>query len=146
MDIIGEADFARSRQGQLLRDVAAEAGTMRASGSNVPLEGLDALRRHGALTAVLPRHLGGLGLGTEPDGAGGLFSLLRLVGRANLSLGRIFEGHVNAVQLVLRYGNPGQAAAIATDVLAGHLFAIWNTEAPPGVRRDGPSRLTGRKS
>lgn len=145
MDLIEPAIVASSRQSQLLRALAEDADLLAAEPSDA-LQGLDALRRHGALIAVLPRERGGLGLGTEPQGADGLFALLRLVGHANLSLGRILEGHVNAVQLVLRLGDARQAAVAARDVLDGHLFAIWNTEAPPGVRRDGASRLTGRKS
>jgi alkylation response protein AidB-like acyl-CoA dehydrogenase len=147
MDVICKPDLEVSRVRELLRAVAAELESPRAGADDVPIEGLDALRRHGALIAVLPRHLGGLGFGTEPEGADGLLALLRLVGRVDLSLGRIFEGHVNAVQLVLRYGNPMQAEAAARDVIDGHLFAIWNTEAPPGVRRDGnTAHLTGHKS
>lgn len=152
MDTNGEAVSGLSRQGRLLRAVAAWADAMRARGqvatdsTRVPLVELDRLRQEGALIAVLPRGDGGPGFGTEPEGAEGLLALLRLVGRANLSLGRIVEGHVNAVQLVLRHGTVEQAAATARDVLDGHLYAIWNTEAPPGVRRNDRSSLTGRKS
>jgi alkylation response protein AidB-like acyl-CoA dehydrogenase len=114
--------------------------------ASVSLEDLDRLRRIGLLRAVLPRRSGGLGFGTEPAGTKGLRAVLRLLGRGDLSTGRIFEGHVNAVQLVFRYGNERVEEATARDVLDGHLYAIWNTEIPPGVRRAGQALLSGRKS
>ncbi len=148
MDTHIEANSAISRQDRLLRAVSewGNARHTRAPSNRVPPDDLDELRRIGALTAVLPRLNGGNGLGTEPDGANGLFRLLRLVGKFSLPLGRILEGHVNAVQLVLRYGHPMQIAAAVHDVLDGHLFAIWNTEAPPGVRTAAQTSLIGRKS
>jgi hypothetical protein len=43
---------------------------------------------------------GGLGLGTEPGDTVSLLALLAEIGRGNLSLGRLSEGHVNALLLV----------------------------------------------
>ena len=152
MDINVSPDFALASPERLIQAVAALSDTMRARGPETrraaiaPLEDLDHLRRIGLLRAVLPRRLGGFGFGTEPEGAEGLCTVLRLIGRGDLSPGRIFEGHVNAVQLVLRYGNERQVDAAARDVTDGHLFAIWNTEIPPGVRRVGQACLSGRKS
>jgi alkylation response protein AidB-like acyl-CoA dehydrogenase len=78
-----------------------------------------------------------------------LMEALRLVGRANLSLGRIFEGHVNGVVLVRRYGTSDQRARLDEDLAAGALFGVWNTEPAPGVKlvRHGRAwRLRGAKS
>jgi alkylation response protein AidB-like acyl-CoA dehydrogenase len=78
-----------------------------------------------------------------------LFEALRLVGRANLSLGRIFEGHVNGAQLVAAYGDSRQRARLAQDLDAGFVYGVWNTEPAPGVAIvEGPSggRLQGAKS
>src|SRR5277367_6662219 len=63
--------------------------------SAFPAEDLATLRQCGVLLAPLPLRQGGLGLGTEPEGAEGLFTVLRLVGRGSLAVGRIIEGHVN---------------------------------------------------
>ena len=109
-----------------------------------PVAELAALREVGALRAPAPHRFGGLGLGTEPAGAGGLARLLRLIGQGNLALGRIFEGHVNALQLVTLYGTPDQTRRAAEDARAGHLFAIWATEAVP-VRLTGTRMLQGEK-
>jgi alkylation response protein AidB-like acyl-CoA dehydrogenase len=112
--------------------------------ASFPADDIAALRDCGVLSAPLPVRHGGLGLGTEPDGATGLFDLLRLLGSGNLSVGRIIEGHVNALQLICLYGAEMQIGRAAADAAHGHLFAIWNTEAPPGVRLEG-DLLAGRK-
>lgn len=62
-----------------------------------------------------------------------LMEALRLVGRANLSLGRIFEGHVNGARLVAWYGSDEQRRLLAADLANGKTFGVWNTEPPPGV-------------
>ena len=65
-----------------------------------PAADVAALHEAGLLTAVLPVKCGGAGLP-------GLFlsEVLRSIGSGSLPLGRLFEGHVNALELVLRYGN-----------------------------------------
>jgi len=77
-----------------------------------------------------------------------LMQALRLVGRANLSLGRIFEGHVNGARLVAWYGDEAQRAALAQDLGDGRLFGVWNTEPEPVVivEGEGGAVLQGRKS
>lgn len=103
------------------------------------------LRVLGVLWAALPTRHNGLGLGTEATGTDGLFRVMHLLGSGNLSAARLFEGHVNALQLICRYGTEAQTATMAVDAKSGHLFAIWNTEAPPGVRLR-VDRLSGRKN
>ena len=112
-----------------------------------PAGSLAALRDLGLLAAPLAARLGGLGWGIEPGGAGPLATALRLIGRASLPLGRLYEGHVNALRLVQRYGSPAQAGAAAHDVKAGLLFAVWNTEGPgePPLTLRPDGTLTGRK-
>jgi alkylation response protein AidB-like acyl-CoA dehydrogenase len=137
---------------RLLESVAQCVPTMRGRARELdrmaafPADDITALRDHGVLLAPLPLRHGGLGLGTEPDGALGLFDLLRLIGSGNLSVGRIVEGHVNALQLICLYGDEAQMARAAEDAAQGHLFAIWNTEAPPGVQLGDDGVLSGRKS
>ncbi|MBU8545592.1 acyl-CoA dehydrogenase [Roseomonas sp. ROY-5-3] len=74
-----------------------------------------------------------------PEGAEALCPALRLIGRASLPLGRLYEGHVNALRLVLRHGGPAQAEAAARDARQGLLFAVWNTDAAG----DPPLGFTG---
>ena len=99
-----------------------------------PSQEMRLLAKHGILSSVLPATASGPGFGTEPDGAEGAFEILRSLGRANVALARLFEGHLNAIKLVAAFGTPLQLQDIAADVQAGHIFAIWNTEAPPGLQ------------
>lgn len=109
-----------------------------------PKAEFEELRNAGALSAVLPRHLGGQGLGTEPVGATGAFELLRLLGRGNLAVGRVFEGHMNALRLVSSYATEALLRQVAAETHDGHLYAIWNTELPLEEARivEGPNGLT----
>ena len=95
-----------------------------------PTEDIGLLRDLGALAAPLPTALGGLGWGTEPEAALDLMDALRLLGRGNLSVGRLYEAHVNALRLVTRDGTAAQTRTFAIDAMAGHLFALWVTDPP----------------
>ena len=96
---------------------------------------LDDLRQSGLLMAPVPRAQGGHGLGTEPGRDHALYALLREIGRGSLPVGRVYEGHVNALVLVDAFGTEAQRARAAADAADGHLFAVWNTEIPSsGVR------------
>lgn len=119
-----------------------EAGTF-------PADAFARIADAGLLAATPPRALGGLGLGTEPGRTLPLLRVLKLLGRGDLSVGRIFEGHVNALQLVNLFGTPAQRARAAADARAGRRFAVWNTEGADGVSLvplpGGRVRLTGAK-
>jgi alkylation response protein AidB-like acyl-CoA dehydrogenase len=82
----------------------------------------------GLLSIPLPRSLGGSGLCDEPGMSATLFDILRRVGKANLSLGRLYEGHVNAIKLVTAYGTLAQREVFADAVRAGHTSGVWNAE------------------
>lgn len=114
-----------------------------------PAQDVADLARAGLLAAPVPRHEGGRGLGEEP-GSVDLCDVLRLVGSGSLPLGRVYEGHVNALQLVARHGRPAQRARFFADAMQGHLFGVWNTEAPGSglVMEEGLDgvRLTGAKT
>ena len=108
-----------------------------------PSSDVAALHRAGLLTAPLPRDLGGQAL----TGVA-LADILRNIGFGSLPLGRLLEGHVNAVALVRRYGQPDQLAAVADDVGKGKLLGVWNTDDEHGLRLvadRGSLRLEGRK-
>jgi alkylation response protein AidB-like acyl-CoA dehydrogenase len=54
--------------------------------------------------------------------------VLRALGGGSLSLGRLYEGHVNAVALVARYGTIEQLGVLAGPPGTGALLAVWNTD------------------
>ncbi|KQP61433.1 acyl-CoA dehydrogenase family protein [Methylobacterium sp. Leaf108] len=114
-----------------------------------PSEDVALCHEAGLLAAPLPADLGGLDL-CAPRHAPILLDVLAHVGRGSLALGRLYEGHVNALALVLRYARGPVAERLAADARAGHLFGVWNTQPPEGgLAIDGPAaapRLVGCKS
>ena len=88
----------------------------------------------GLLTAPLSQRLGGLGLGFETGQTDELLMLLQEIGRGNLVVGRIYEGHVNALQLIQTFGTSEQIKAYAGDARQQMIFGVWNAEAQDGVK------------
>jgi alkylation response protein AidB-like acyl-CoA dehydrogenase len=117
----------------------------------VPAREIARIAALGLLAAPVPHTLGGLGYGTNSGATLGLLALLSEIGRGNLSLGRLYEGHANALQLIATYGTPSQLAAAAADARDGRqLFGVWNTEAADGITftptGGGRYRLSGAKT
>lgn len=110
-----------------------------------PAQDIAALAACGLLRAPLPARLGGIGLSRD---AAALRDVLVSVGRASLTVGRLYEGHANAVVLVEQYGGAPAMAVLAGEVAAGRLSGVWNAERGAGLamqRTAGGWRLTGRK-
>ena len=110
-----------------------------------PIAGLRGLYEAGRLVAPFPSSLGGEGLAhSKPEG---LLPALRDVGRADLALGRLFEGHVNAVALAMRYGSAANLACLHAEARAGRISGVWMAGEPLRLERDaaGRLRLAGRK-
>ena len=75
-----------------------------------------------------------------------LSDVLQSLGSGSLPLGRLFEEHVNALEIVRRYGERGQVDLVAEDVRAGKLFGVWNADDSNHlrlIRRRGRYRLVG---
>jgi alkylation response protein AidB-like acyl-CoA dehydrogenase len=149
-EVISLADERASIRRRLLhrsaRDIAekafARAGEYDEDGA-YPAADVAALRESGLLTAVLPAKFGGAGLTGLSLG-----EVLRSIGSGSLPLGRLFEGHVNTLELVLRYGDDRRVELVADEARAGNLFGVWNTDDANGMRlihRHGRSWLEGRK-
>ena len=95
--------------------------------------GLWAHFRHAGLAmAPFPKEFGGAGL-TEPGRHNDLCGILRLLGSADLSVARLFEGHVNAVSLVARYGDREQLRALSERIGEGGLSAVWGADDANGL-------------
>ena len=134
---------------QLHRSAREVAETAFARASNYDEDGaypsadIAALNESGLLTAALPAEWGGMGLTGLP-----LSEILRTIGSGSLPLGRLFEGHINALELVRRYGNYQQVALVGEEARAGKLFGVWNTDDATGLRLargHGRFWLEGRK-
>jgi alkylation response protein AidB-like acyl-CoA dehydrogenase len=149
-EVISLADERASIRRRLLQRSAREVGERAFARADhydedgaYPSADVAALHESGLLTAVLPPECGGTGLSGLS-----LSEVLRSIGSGSLPLGRLFEGHVNAIELVLRYGNRGQIELLAKEAQAGKLFGVWNTDDSNGLRliqRHGRTWLEGRK-
>lgn len=74
--------------------------------------------------------------------------VLSTIGAASLTVGRLFEGHLNAVKLAGRYGDAANATIVRAEVAAGRILGVWNAERDGGVtatRVDVGYRLDGSK-
>jgi alkylation response protein AidB-like acyl-CoA dehydrogenase len=89
-------------------------------------------RSSGLGTSPLPEELGGAGF-WEPRHGERLCAVLRALGAADLSIARLYEGHLNAVGLVCRYGSQEQIERLAADVAAGALSAVWGADDAKGL-------------
>ncbi|WP_248282197.1 acyl-CoA dehydrogenase family protein [Mucilaginibacter robiniae] len=99
------------------------------------------------LQITLPGQLLDFTRGNTPT----LLQLLKNVGRASLPVGRIYEGHINALYLIHLYATSEQQKRWYTDVSQHHqLFGVWNTQAQDGIRihdlGSGRYRLEGCKT
>ncbi|MBX3540929.1 MAG: acyl-CoA/acyl-ACP dehydrogenase [Chelatococcus sp.] len=114
-----------------------------------PAEDIAGLVASGMMAAPLPEALGGRDLGIGRAGVQQLATVLSLLGRGNLSVGRLYEGHVHALKLILAYGTKAQREAVAADAHAGHLFSLWTVDGKESVRLGNPTtggRLAGAKT
>src|SRR5580704_11234732 len=128
----------------LVPDLTEEGATSDGA-AGFPFKSMAKLRQAGLLMAPVPVEFGGFGLHGAAD-AEALFRLLHLLGYADLSLGRIFEAHVNALELIRQYGTSRQIEAAALTAQAGDLFALWVTDPTKhSVHLSPDFTLTGEK-
>lgn len=102
------------------------------------------------LAAPLQTDLGGLGLGFDSSVTHQTLTILQQIGRGNLAVGCIYEGHVNALQLIQTFGTREQIEQLASDARDRQkIFGVWNAEAEDGVKiipiPGGQYRLEGAK-
>ncbi|GLS20562.1 hypothetical protein GCM10007874_35790 [Labrys miyagiensis] len=88
---------------------------------------VEAFHALGVAAAPLPTGFGGIGL-IETSEWSALFDTLRTFGAADLSVGRLFEGHANAIDLVHRYGTDAQFKKLANAIQGGALTGVWGAD------------------
>eukprot|EP01037_Dinobryon_pediforme_P001471 gene1471-1492_t len=137
MDVVSgreglDAAVFQDSLGQALESLRRNDG--RAPEERLVRDQMNDLVRTGLLAAPLPVVTGGLGWGTEPPSSAAFCSGLRMIGRASLALGRVFEGHVNAIRLLERFGSVGLFRQVVEDVRRGHLIGLWVTAFTDPVR------------
>lgn len=71
---------------------------------------------------------------------------LMQVGAANLSIGRLWEGHINALRLIRLYGSAALQRSVEAQIADGALLGVWGADGPVPVTMDGTgARLEGAK-
>ena len=120
-------------------------GTEADAARQFPTASFAALADHGLLERFALLGSVNSEVGSEDD----LFDWLRFMGRADLSLGRLYEGHVNAIKLIDWFGTAEQKRQMHANLANGKVYGVWATEPVPGVAlvESGAERvLTGGKS
>ena len=132
-----------SRARSLAANAAASASNRDCDGG-FPDDEIAALHGGGLLSAPFPVCLGGHGLGDdEPDECR---RVLVAIGRGSLVLGRLYEGHVNAVGLVARYGSDANLRLLQLEAEAGRPSGVWMAGEPLRLERSGGGySLRGKK-
>ena len=132
--------FVEQTSGETLV-TAAQPAPWSGQERNFPADEFEKLRAQGWLIAPLDEQWG-----TAPGTHRKMLDALRQTGGRDLSTGRLYEGHVNALMLIAKFGDVGAARK---DLEAGRIFGVWNTDAPKGVRawRGGEGfQFTGKKA
>ena len=95
-----------------------------------PAEDFDDLFGAGLLAATVPEDHGGLGFGPHLRSTLPLWRLTTLLAKADLSLARCWETHVNSVMLVDALGTPAQRRRWFPGVVeGGERWAAWSGES-----------------
>ncbi len=131
-------------------EFATQAGIIDRPGA-FPQAEFQRLAAEGFFVAPLRPAWGGCGLGIDASLTHDLLMLLKHIGRGNLAVGRVYEGHVNALQLIQTFGTAEQVERYGTDVRDRHmLFGVWNAEDADGLKilsiGEGRYRLEGAKT
>lgn len=92
-----------------------------------------------------------MGFGIEASVTQELLILLKQIGGSNLAVGRVYEGHINALQLIQTFGTRSQIDYYAYHACDRHkIFGVWNAEAEEGVKivslNNGRYDLQGSKT
>ncbi len=131
---------------KILADIAALAPDTDREGL-FPEQAFQLLARAGLLAVTLP----GQPLDAHLTSTPALLTLLKQLGGANLAVGRVYEGHVNALLLAQTFGTDRQCDHWFGHVADQHaLFSVWNTQAHDGVKihalSNGTYELEGAKT
>ena len=134
---------------QIMQNAFADAAA-NDSENRFPSATIEKIRAANLFAAPLPEKFGGGGLGLENGTNLEMLRLHKFFGYGNLVVGRVFEGHYNALLLIKLFGTNEQFKKYAADVTEKNkIFGVWNTEAADGARFEpiggGKFRMTGAK-
>ena len=125
-------DFALAaavKQAKAIADGAFEEAAKTDSVESFPVETLRRIADAQLLSAPLPENFGGINLGTASGTNHALLQILKHCGRGNLVVGRVFEGHFNALLLIRLFGSNEQLESCAADAETAS-FSAFGTRKP----------------
>ena len=130
-----------NRVSLLAREKFAERAAEYDRTATFPAEDFDDLFREGLLAPVVPREYGGYGLGPYSGDVFTLWMMTKEIARADLSLARCWEGHVNSLVLLDGMANEEQKARWFKGVVQrGEKWVAWSGE-PQARKPDEPIRF-----
>ncbi|WP_221392459.1 acyl-CoA dehydrogenase family protein [Dyadobacter sp. NIV53] len=128
----------------LLKEISGHASEIDCDGCFPEME-FGLLRKSGLLTITLPGQALSFNSGKTKE----LLQLLKSIGKASLPVGRVYEGHINALYLISLFGNTIQKERWFGDA-ENNLFGVWNTQDTGGVKihdlDNGKYMLEGAKT
>lgn len=143
-----QLDLACDRQALVdrVRELAREKFAPRAAyydrEATFPAEDFKDLFAAGLIAPVVPEEHGGLGLGPYRGDVFTLWMMTKEMAKADLSLARCWEGHVNSLVLLDGIANAEQKARwFKTVVERGDLWVAWSGE--PQARAPGETQRFG---
>ena len=139
------------REAKAIADESKIEAAATDSSEDFPVETFRKIAEAKLLSAPLPSELGGIGLGLENQTTRELLQILKHFGRGNLVVGRVYEGHYNALLLLKLFGTKEQFQNYAAEIISEKkMFGVWNTEAKDGLKIEplgnGKYRLKGAKT
>jgi alkylation response protein AidB-like acyl-CoA dehydrogenase len=130
------------RVGNLARDQFAQRAAQYDSTATFPTEDFEDLFRAGLHAPVIPKEYGGLGLGPYSGDVFTLWMMTKEIAKADLSLARCWEGHVNSLVLLDGMADDEQRARwFAGVVERGDKWVAWSGE--PQARKPGEALRFG---
>src|SRR5215208_1471430 len=100
LDLKAEQQELINRVSELARDGFAARAAEYDRTATFPSENFDDLFREGLLAPVVPKEYGGYGLGPYKGDVFTLWMMTKEIARADMSLARCWEGHVNSLVLL----------------------------------------------
>ena len=118
------------------RNIALQQDQATSAREGAPGEG----PKDGLTAALVRRSAAGL----EDCGPRELARRLRDAAAIDLSLGRLLEGHANALRLIMIHGDDADRTALRSDLKAGTIYGVWGADSTPPVSANR-WRLSGAK-
>jgi alkylation response protein AidB-like acyl-CoA dehydrogenase len=140
-DLSAEQQDLINRIGVLAREKFAPRAAEYDRTATFPAEDFDDLFQAGLLAPVVPKEYGGYGLGPYTGDVFTLWMMTKEIARADMSLARCWEGHVNSLVLLDGMSTEEQKARWFKGVIErGEKWVAWSGE-PQARKPDEPIRF-----